>query len=456
MRKGAIAPHDTGWMVVKYDPISVGETYGWVVFEHNAPTHFDSVMVHGICDSTLHRAVPYLEPNTLDFRGLLVNTVAKKSFAVHNYGQDTLVVSAITSSNPAFTCSGAGAVVPPLSLKSYDLSFSPGAATTYDAAISIASNAREKIDTLTAHGSGVLLSDIASVRAMPNGLDVAFRGVVTRAKGAYTRMQDATGGITIYQESGAFASAVANYLVNKGDTLLVLGRTSEVDNLKVVADSNINGFTAISHGNPIVVPIPLTLAEIAMNGEQYESRLVSVRNISIDASGDLTFRENKTYVIYDTTIASFNVYLSIPSSRDSYIPKKPFLSLVDFTGVLGQKSFSPAKGYQLVPVEYGDLTKALVGVEEEPAIPREYALSNYPNPFSGITTIAYTVPKASYISLTVFDRLGRNVAQLASGLMFPGKYRASFDASRLPDGMYFYRLRADGETVVGKIVKSRK
>ncbi len=454
MRKGAISPHDTGWMVVKYEPLAVGETYAWVRFRHNAPTHNDSVMVHGICDSTLNRAVPYLEPDALDFRGILVNTTARKNFAIHNYGQDTLVVSSITSSNPAFTFTGAAAVVPPLGLKSYELSFAPGNPIEYDGSIAVASNAREKIDTLNVRGSGVLLSDIAAVRAAPNGTDVAFRGVVTRARGAYTRIQDSTGGITIMQQSGAFASAIANYLVYKGDTILVLGRTSEQDNLKVVADSNINGFTAISHGNPTVVPIPLTLGEIAANGEQYESRLVSVHNITIDASGDLTFRENKTYVIYDTTLASFNVFLSIPDSRDSYIPTMPFLSRVDFTGVLGQKSYSPLKGYQIVPVDYSDLTKALVGVEDEPTIPQMYSLSNYPNPFSSITTITYAVPKPSYISLAVFDRLGRNVAQLAGGLMLPGTYRVRFDASRLPDGMYFYRLQAGGETLVGKIIKN--
>jgi hypothetical protein len=455
MRTSGIAPHDTGWMLMTYDPLSVGETYGWVVFDHNAPTRRDSVMLHGVCDSTLGRAVLGLEPGAMDFRGVLVNTVMKKRLVLHNYGRDTLVVSAMTSPNPAFAFSAASAVVPPMSAKTYEVSFSPVNTIRYDGLLNVTSNAREQNDTLAVSGLGVSLSKIASVRSMPNGSDVAFRGVVTRSKGAYTRMQDSTGAITIRQQSGAFASAIANYTVLKGDTLLILGRTSEMNNLKVIADSNINGFTAISHGNLTVVPLPLTLAEIAANGEQYESRLITVHNITIDETNDPTFKENTTYAIHDTTTGAYSVSLFIPKSEDTRIAGKPFLPKADFTGVLGQSSFIAGEGYQLVAVEVNDLTAALDGVEHEPAAPREYSLSNYPNPFSGVTTIVYAVPSASFISLTVFDRLGRDVAQLASGFVLPGTRQARFYAGRLPDGMYYYRLQAGVETIVGKMVVRR-
>ena len=120
--------------------------------------------------------------------------------------------------------------------------------------------------------------------------------------------------------------------------------------------------------------------------------------------------------------------------------------------MLGQSGIFAGQGYELVAVEANDLTAPLVGAEEVHEMPREYSLSNYPNPFSGVTTIEYTVPHSSFISITVFDLLGRTVAQLADGFALPGKYRTHFDARGLQDGLYFYRLQAGSEMIVGKIM----
>ena len=67
---------------------------------------------------------------------------------------------------------------------------------------------------------------------------------------------------------------------------------------------------------------------------------------------------------------------------------------------------------------------------------------NGPNPFVGQTTISFTLPADSRVSLQVFDVTGRVVATLIDGRRGPGPHRAQWDASASPSGLYFCRLRA--------------
>ncbi|MCX6145608.1 MAG: CotH kinase family protein [Ignavibacteriales bacterium] len=77
-------------------------------------------------------------------------------------------------------------------------------------------------------------------------------------------------------------------------------------------------------------------------------------------------------------------------------------------------------------------------------IPDTYALmQNYPNPFNPTTVISYQLPVTSTISLKVYDLLGKEIATLFEGIHQPGNYNATFDASGLAGGVYFYRMHAN-------------
>lgn len=85
--------------------------------------------------------------------------------------------------------------------------------------------------------------------------------------------------------------------------------------------------------------------------------------------------------------------------------------------------------------------------------PKHFALrSNYPNPFNPVTTIAYSLPKESMVSLTVYDMLGKQVAALVNGKQPAGEYSVAFDASRLASGIYMYRLQSAGFVQTKKMV----
>ncbi|MCX6160768.1 MAG: T9SS type A sorting domain-containing protein [Ignavibacteriae bacterium] len=78
-------------------------------------------------------------------------------------------------------------------------------------------------------------------------------------------------------------------------------------------------------------------------------------------------------------------------------------------------------------------------------IPASYKLEqNYPNPFNPVTKINFALPKAGFVSLKVYDMLGREVAVLVSENRIAGSHTVSFDASALQSGVFFYRLETNG------------
>ncbi|MBD3166212.1 T9SS type A sorting domain-containing protein, partial [bacterium] len=79
--------------------------------------------------------------------------------------------------------------------------------------------------------------------------------------------------------------------------------------------------------------------------------------------------------------------------------------------------------------------------ERERGIPTEWALhSIYPNPFNPTVNIVVAVPELAKVNVTIYDVLGRQVAQLQNDVMQPGYHYLSWRASGLPSGMYFVRV----------------
>lgn len=74
---------------------------------------------------------------------------------------------------------------------------------------------------------------------------------------------------------------------------------------------------------------------------------------------------------------------------------------------------------------------------------------NYPNPFNPSTTFEFSLPVTAFVTLTVYDMLGREAATVASRDFSAGVHKISWNASSLPSGMYVYRMRA-GDFVAQK------
>jgi len=86
-------------------------------------------------------------------------------------------------------------------------------------------------------------------------------------------------------------------------------------------------------------------------------------------------------------------------------------------------------------------------------IPDNFVLKqNYPNPFNPTTQIEYSIPKAGYVSLKIYNTLGQEVATLFDGNQNAGNYVATFNANTLASGIYIYKLQSDNVSISKKLV----
>jgi hypothetical protein len=88
----------------------------------------------------------------------------------------------------------------------------------------------------------------------------------------------------------------------------------------------------------------------------------------------------------------------------------------------------------------------LTGIDDAGnVIPGEFKLyQNYPNPFNPSTNIQFVLPSNDFVTLKVFDLMGREVSTLLSDHLNAGTYAIEFNASSLSSGIYFYRLSSSG------------
>ncbi len=86
-----------------------------------------------------------------------------------------------------------------------------------------------------------------------------------------------------------------------------------------------------------------------------------------------------------------------------------------------------------------------VGIQQtNTEVPQMYSLQqNYPNPFNPVTNIKFGLPKGSFVTLKIYDMLGREVASLINNMnLAAGNYTYDFNAVNVPSGIYFYKLSA--------------
>jgi hypothetical protein len=99
-------------------------------------------------------------------------------------------------------------------------------------------------------------------------------------------------------------------------------------------------------------------------------------------------------------------------------------------------------------------TSAVVGVEEPGngnRIPAAFELSqNYPNPFNPSTRIAFAMPTAGNVRLTVYNTLGQKVATLVDEARAAGQHQLTWNASNLPSGVYFLQMSVDGKPMLSR------
>jgi len=132
---------------------------------------------------------------------------------------------------------------------------------------------------------------------------------------------------------------------------------------------------------------------------------------------------------------------------------------------LGDLNWFPAKKAEWLAqrsTEYKNIDEFLhidpltIPENDQGSIPAKFQLwQNYPNPFNPSTTISFSIPKAGYVILKVFNIQGQEVATLFDGFKTAQTYNLNFDGTGLASGIYFYRLTAPGINQAKKMLMTK-
>ncbi|HEY9186697.1 MAG TPA: DUF5123 domain-containing protein [Ignavibacteria bacterium] len=98
---------------------------------------------------------------------------------------------------------------------------------------------------------------------------------------------------------------------------------------------------------------------------------------------------------------------------------------------------------------WGKLTNGIKKINEIPSV--FYLEQNYPNPFNPTTNIRFTLPKSDYVSLVIYNLVGKEITRLVDGRLNAGTYLYEFNSKGLSSGVYFYRLSTSSGSIIKKM-----
>lgn len=163
------------------------------------------------------------------------------------------------------------------------------------------------------------------------------------------------------------------------------------------------------------------------------SSSASATSYNVQLSNDFSFAN----LLIDTTVTDTSLQIDTLNSNSRFYWR------VNASNEEGTSEYSSSIGFVT-----GEI---ITDVKELDVSPTEFALfQNYPNPFNPSTTIEFSIPQKSNVSLVVYDALGSVVMKLIQGEHSTGVHKVNFNSSNLSSGIYFYRIQA------GSFNESRK
>lgn len=97
--------------------------------------------------------------------------------------------------------------------------------------------------------------------------------------------------------------------------------------------------------------------------------------------------------------------------------------------------------------------QTVTAVESKDNIPSDFVLGqNYPNPFNPTTTIKYQLREDGFVTIKVFNVLGKEIATLVNREQSAGNQEVKFDGSKLASGIYFYRMQSGSFSQTKKLI----
>jgi hypothetical protein len=260
-------------------------------------------------------------------------------------------------------------------------------------------------------------------------------------------------------------SSVAKYVEIRNSTIYkfapygvrILGYTNTGQHisayLKVDRVTMDNGLTGIKNF--------ITMEEVEGDGGcLITNSIFSNLNESPEGSQKGLYWKNKEYSLYDSVALVKNVCLWRDGKRDFRLnmfkdtvtmnPNYKDAAKGDFTLPDNSplQTMSTTKG-PIGDPRWGKLTNGIKKINETPSV--FYLDQNYPNPFNPTTNIRFTLPKSDYVSLVIYNLVGKEITRLVDGRLNAGTYLYEFNSKGLSSGVYFYRLSTSSGSIIKKM-----
>ena len=117
--------------------------------------------------------------------------------------------------------------------------------------------------------------------------------------------------------------------------------------------------------------------------------------------------------------------------------------------------YSAFTGRDMTPGNFVEIYPSAVGDEVNENSKSFELYQNYPNPFNPSTTINYKLPEAGYVSIKIFNTLGKEIKELVNGQQSAGEHSVNFSGEGLASGVYFYTVRAGENYASRKMVLTK-
>lgn len=154
--------------------------------------------------------------------------------------------------------------------------------------------------------------------------------------------------------------------------------------------------------------------------------------------------------IYEIQKDSFSVLIPLDSSILKVNDTIAYRVYVTDSSIFHNKEYFPYYEYGLKNIK---ILNPITNIREQRNNPNGFFISqNYPNPYNPSTTIVYSVPERTRVSIKVFDLLGREVKTLVNEEKSAGNYKVEFNSSGLPSGIYFYRMETEKFSGTKKLI----
>jgi len=263
----------------------------------------------------------------------------------------------------------------------------------------------------------------------------------------------------INEFSGATITTYAERDI-EGDLAQIWFYSNLIDGLNnmgnVALIDSLQGSTFMIKNNPAVreFQLPLTYNSnwnqtfsqtLYINGSPFFTNDFTVNTV-VDAYGTMTLPGGASYEALrvresTTSFGITDVYYLFASKSGAQVslfasdPNPPLSGIINLEGYSYNGPFS------------------VTSVEQFAGSANNYYLSqNYPNPFNPKTNIGFRISDFGFVTLKVYDLMGREVVTLVNEYKPVGSYEAEFDASNLSSGTYFYRLQAGEFTSIKKLI----